>query len=94
MALCRPPPSHRLGAQVPRCASFHAISCNPFMQPLLLFLPSPAPQAHLAYNQLPTENAALLDELVAARHEMAGLMGFPSFAHYKVGAGGCTQSWL
>lgn len=67
---------------------------RPTTQPLLLPLPPPAPQAHLAYNQLPTENATLLDELVAARHEMAGLMGFPSFAHYKVGVEGCILGWL
>ena len=35
----------------------------------------------------PAENVAVLEELLAARHEMAALHRQPSWAHYQVQSG-------
>jgi Zn-dependent oligopeptidase len=44
-------------------------------------------QAWLARCCTPADNVGLFQELAGARHEMAALMGFPSYAHYQVGEG-------
>lgn len=56
--------------------------------------------AYRVYNTHPVDNVAVLDQLVTARHEMAALMGFPSYAHYQLdqfslaGVPGAVQEFL
>jgi hypothetical protein len=44
----------------------------------------PAPQAFLALHTQPEDNGELLGELALARAELAGSIGFPSYAQYQV----------
>lgn len=39
-------------------------------------------QVYLAGMQTPKDNVAAVGDLIAARHELAQVMGYPSFSHY------------
>jgi hypothetical protein len=55
-------------------------SCTPCMPPLCT-------QVYLAGASGPAENLALLDHMLAARHQLGTLLGFDSYAAFKAADG-------
>ena len=62
----------------------------PATSPLLLSViassesPTLRKHAYTVYKSTPVQNLRILDELVAARHEIATIMGYPSYAAYQL----------